>query len=163
MTIDDFELLPHIDGFQELFDGVIVEMPPPKLRHTVICRAIETILLRRLVKSHVWVETGFLIGPHCVQPDVAAIHPGQARERGWFSGAPLVAIEVASRGNSPEELERKKDLYLDNGASEVWIAYDRTGIVVVHRGSEAVRFRSEFLSDAIRARFSVPDILAPAS
>ena len=47
-------------------------------------------------------------------------------ERGWYAGAPLIAIEVASRGNTPNELEFKKELYLAHGAREVWIVYDKT-------------------------------------
>ena len=112
VTLDDFERLPDTDGIQELLDGVVIEMPPPKLRHSALVKRMAKILERDLPESRVWAETGFVIGPHCVQPDVAVIHSGQANERGWFQGAPLVAIEVASRGNTPKELERKKDLYL---------------------------------------------------
>jgi Uma2 family endonuclease len=51
--------------------------------------------------------------------------------RGWNGAgilAPLlIAIEVASRGNTPDELEFKKELYLAHGDREVWIVTTRPG------------------------------------
>lgn len=144
ISVEEFEHLPEFDGIQELLDGEVVEMPPPKQRHSQIVRAIETILLRHLDRSRVWLETGFLIGEHCPQPDLAVIHPGQGLERGWYAGAPLIAVEVASRGNTPDELAFKKELYLARGAQEVWIVHDKTRTVErfshtgenqTHRGS----------------------------
>ncbi len=129
ITIEEFELLPEVDGIQELLDGEVVEMPPPKHRHSVLVKRIVKILNRHIDESRTWSETGFLIGRHCPQPDIAVIHVDQEMERGWYSGAPLIAIEVASRGNTPEELEFKKELYLAHGAREVWIVYDKTRTV----------------------------------
>ncbi len=158
LTIDEFEQLARHDGIQELLDGVVVEMPPPKLRHSELVKRIAKILERHLPGARVWTETGFLIGPHCPQPDVAVSHPDQATERGWFSGAPFVAIEVASRGNTPDQLEWKKDLYLASGASEVWIVYDKTRSVVVHTGAEAIRHMGRFLSRALPVEISTEEI-----
>ena len=126
ITIDEFEGLPENDGIQELLDGEVVEMPPPKQRHSALVKLIVKVLNRHVDESRIWTETGFLIGGHCPQPDVAVTHVDQAIERGWYSGAPLIAIEVASRGNTPDELEFKKELYLAYGAREVWIVYDKT-------------------------------------
>jgi Uma2 family endonuclease len=158
VTLDEFEQLPDIDGIQELLDGVAVETPPPKVRHSELVKRTAQILQRRLSESRVWTGTGFVIGPHCVQPDAVVIHPDQGEDRGWYAGAPLVAIEVASRGNAPKELERKKDLYLANGAQEVWIVYDKTRSVVVHAGSDAVRCLGRFLSHALGVEISASDI-----
>lgn len=133
-------------------------MPPPKRRHSQVVRNVETILLRRLHRSRVWTETGFAIGRQCPQPDLAVIHPDQDERLGWFANAPLVAIEVASRGNTPDELEFKKDLYLANGSSEVWIVYDKTHSVVVHTASGAVAHKDRFLSAALETEFVVPEI-----
>jgi Uma2 family endonuclease len=158
VTLDDFEQLPDTEGIQELFGGVVVETPPPKLRHSALVKRITKILERHLPKSRVWAETGFVIGLNCVQPDVAVIHRDQGRDRGWYDGAPLVAIEVASRGNTPEDLEWKKDLYLANGAQEVWIVYDKTRSVVVHADSGSVRCRGLFFSHALGVEVSAPEI-----
>ena len=160
MTLEEFERLPDTDGIQELLDGEVVAMPPPKRRHSRIVQNVEAILLRYLDRSRVWTETGFLIGRQCPQPDVAVIHPDQGEERGWFAGAPMIAVEVASRGNTPDELEFKKDLYLAQGSQEVWIVYDKTRTVVVHRASGAATYKDHFASVALHHEVSVPDILS---
>lgn len=161
LTVEEFERLPARDGIQELLDGVVVEMAPLRRRHSEIVQAVEAILLRYLDRKRVWVETGFLIGRHCPQPDVAAVHPGQGTERGWFAGAPMIAVEIASRGNTPEELEFKKELYLANGAHEVWIVYDKTRTVVCFEpGGLGQTHRVSFMSVALGGEVSVAGIFA---
>lgn len=159
MTLDEFERLPDSEGIQELLDGEVIEMPPPKRRHCRIVQNVEAILLRRLDRSRVWTETGFLIGEHCPQPDVAVVHPDQGEQRGWFAGAPIIAVEVASRGNTPDELEFKKDLYLAQGSAEVWMVYDKTRTVVVHTSSGSATYRDRFLSAVLDCELSVPEML----
>jgi len=106
MTLEEFEQLPDAAGIQELLDGRLVAMPPPKRRHSEIHKFVARLLSSHVHESRIWAETGFLIGAHCLQPDVAVIAPNQQTERGWYAGAPLIAIEVASRGNTKEELLR---------------------------------------------------------
>ena len=48
VTIEEFELLPDIDGIQELLDGEVVEIPPPKQRHSALVKRIQKILERYL-------------------------------------------------------------------------------------------------------------------
>ena len=157
VTIDEFERMPDVDGIQELLDGEVVRVPPPKLRHSQILRQIAEILQAHVEKNRIWPETGFLIKRSCVQPDISVTHADQGQERGWFAKAPLVAIEVASRGNTPDELEFKKNLYLENGAAEVWIVYDRTRTVVMHTGHDAHSYDGEMSSRALDATFRVPE------
>jgi Uma2 family endonuclease len=45
----------------------------------------------------------------------------------------MIAIEVASRGNTPDQLERKRLLYLEGGAAEVWLIYPKTRSMLVSR------------------------------
>ena len=54
VTVEEFESMPEVDGIQELLDGIVVEIPPPKRRHTEICRAVEAALLRHVDRSRVW-------------------------------------------------------------------------------------------------------------
>ena len=147
LTLDQFERLPDTDGIQELLDGELIEMPPPKRRHSELCKNLEGLLRRVLDSSRIWLETGFSIAGHCPQPDVAVIFPDHGMDRGWFAEAPMVAIEVASRGNTPEQLEWKKELYLAHGAQEVWLVYDKTRTVVVHRpDGQAITYKADFQS-----------------
>ena len=51
----------------------------------------------------------------------------------------MIAVEVASRGgNTGEELERKRVLYLEHGAAEVWIIYPATRTMLVSRPDGSV-------------------------
>ena len=80
VSLAEFEALPEKDGIQELLDGEVIEMPPPKLGHSRIIKAFERVLLRNIHESRVWVETGFLIGTNCPQPDVAISHADQRED-----------------------------------------------------------------------------------
>ncbi len=162
VLLDAFERLPDKDGIQELLDGVVVEMPPPKFRHSELVKRIAKFFESHVDESRVWIETGFLIGPNCPQPDVAVSHAGQAHERGWFAGAPLIAVEVASRGNTPDELDWKKDLYLANGAREVWIVYEKTRSIAVHSADGMIQYRNAFYSRHLEADFPVPELFRQA-
>jgi len=67
-------------------------------------------------------------------------------ENDWKQGAPMLAIEIASRGNTPEELERKRVLYLAHGAAEVWIIYPKTRTMLVSRqdGSQLIEAAADY-------------------
>jgi Uma2 family endonuclease len=158
-SVEMFEQLPDTDGVQELLDGTVVRVPPPKKRHSEVVRNVVRLLRKHISEELIWSETGFLIGRHCPQPDVAVIHLGQGSERGWFSGAPRIAIEVASRGNTAEDLEFKKDLYLANGAAEVWIVYDKTGSLMLHTATGTHRFESSFFSEVLGTNVDVREML----
>lgn len=97
-------------------------------------------------------------------PDLAAVNEQrwqQAVDNGaWLEGSPELVIEVASLGNG--NLHRKASLYLQQGAEQVWIIYQKTKTIVVlteegakeARASEYVEFRG--------VRVAVDDILEKA-
>ena len=45
----------------------------------------------------------------------------------------MLAIEIASRGNTARELESKRLLYLQGGAAEIWFIYPDTHTMLVSR------------------------------
>jgi Uma2 family endonuclease len=55
-----------------------------------------------------------------------------------FEGSPIIAIEIVSAGNSAEEIDRKTEAYLEEGAAEVWIVYPGTRTVKVFRKDGAI-------------------------
>ena len=73
LTFAEFEKLPDSPGKREL----ILEMPPPKRRHSKIQKRIQArlepyALDRRL--GEVYTEVGFKLGDrHWVQPDVSLV------------------------------------------------------------------------------------------
>lgn len=138
LTDEQFLNLPDAPGKQELLDGDLISLPPAKLPHSVIARKFYELLLTVLHPSRIWHETGFRLKSGWLQPDVSVIWPDQP-SGDWFEGSPMVAIEIASRGNTDEEIDGKIDAYLANGAAEVWIVRPKTASMTVFRKNSTVR------------------------
>ncbi|MEO8130927.1 MAG: Uma2 family endonuclease, partial [Bryobacteraceae bacterium] len=79
-------------------------------------------------------------------PDVSATWPDQRIANDYYQGAPMIAIEVESPGNTAEELDRKVFAYLKNGAGEVWLVYPRTNSMLVHSSldQKVIRVTGEY-------------------
>jgi Uma2 family endonuclease len=79
-------------------------------------------LLTGSLSTHsVWIEMGYRIGEGWFQPDVSISHPEQQVANDYYSGAPLLAIEILSPGNTAAQPDRKLALYFEDGAAEVWV------------------------------------------
>lgn len=164
VTFEQFENLPNSEFHQELLDGEVITLPPPKRSHAETVRRVEEVLWTALDRSRVWIELGLRIGDNWLIPDVSVLWPEQQVVDDYTSGSPMIAIEVASKGNTPEELDRKTQLYLSGGAAEVWVVYPRTRSMLVFRSDsdEALRITDEYdcarLGLAVRMKplFSTP-------
>ena len=147
MTFEEFERLPDEPNKLELIDGELIRMPPAYAGHGKISQALNALLERILRKLHrrgfandlgvVFKEMGYLIGSNWVTPDVSITHAGQP-EGNYFEGAPALAVEVISKSNTAEMMQRKVELYLENGGREVWVFYPRTESVSVRRGKSSI-------------------------
>lgn len=132
LTFEEFERLPEYMGKQELLEGELIELPPPKTRHMAIAKRFQKLLETVLDESRVWFETGYQLGNSWLIPDISASWPGQQLVNDYYQGGPMIAIEVESPGNTAEELDRKVIAYLQNSAGEVWVVYPRTNSMLVH-------------------------------
>jgi Uma2 family endonuclease len=147
LTFEEFERLPDAPGKRELLDGELIELPPPKRKHTLTQHRIAEALRRYAAERGllVFVEAGFRLGERrneWVQPDVSVVSQGQeeraaADPDGYYEGAPLIAVEVISRSNTAESVERKLAKYFENGAGEVWVVYSKTRHIWRHAGFQA--------------------------
>jgi Uma2 family endonuclease len=136
LTFEQFEHLPDAPGKHELLDGELIELPPPKRRHTLIQHRIAEALRRYAVERDllVFVEAGFRLGARrseWLQPDVSVVSSEQEERAaidpdGYYQGSPLIAVEVISPANTAETVERKLAKYFESGAGEVWVAYPKT-------------------------------------
>jgi Uma2 family endonuclease len=136
LTFEEFEHLPDAPGKHELLDGELIELPPPKRRHTIIQHRIADALKRYAVERGllIFVEAGFRLGTRhseWLQPDVSVVSPEQEERAasdpdGYYQGSPLIAVEVISRSNTAETAERKLAKYFENGTGEAWVAYPKT-------------------------------------
>jgi Uma2 family endonuclease len=164
LSDEEFLRLPDIAGKRELLDGELIDLPPAKWYHSVIAKKLIHLLATVLDESRVWIEIAYwLRDGRWLIPDVSVSWPDQRRERGWYKGSPMLAIEIASRGNTAAELESKTALYLEQGAAEVWVLYPKTQTIVVSRPHEIQRiapggaYRCELLDLTVISDFWVPE------
>jgi Uma2 family endonuclease len=143
------------DGFRyELVKGELRKMSPSGFEHgAIIVNA--TVLLGQYVKANklgvcVGAETGFKIGsdPDTVRaPDVAFVRSERIPERGvpkkFWQGAPDLAVEVLSPGDTYSEVEEKVEQWLDAGARTVWVIDPRRRSVSIFRPMTDVTRLSE--------------------
>src|SRR5881392_3572305 len=107
LTEDEFLNLPEFTGKQELLDGELIQLPPARYAHSELSKRLVRTLRTVLDESRIWIETAYrLRKDRWLIPDVSVSWPDQSIEDGWFQQAPMIAIEIASRGNTGQELEQ---------------------------------------------------------
>jgi Uma2 family endonuclease len=131
LTADDYSRTPD-DGLRHALQaGLLIAEPQPFPRHAQI-QARLTRVLAEFVDSRglgvVLTEGGFLLSrnPDTVRaPDVSFVRAArfdvEEAERGYFRGAPDLAIEILSPSNRPGDTHAKVADYLASGATLVWV------------------------------------------
>jgi Uma2 family endonuclease len=128
----------------ELNRGVLKTMPPAGIEHGQRALGLGAHLYL-FVQEHdlgivVAAETGFHLerNPDTVRaPDAAFIRKNRLPEgdlpRGYFLGAPDLAVEVVSPGDTADEVDDKVHTWLHFGAQRVWVLSSRTMSITVYR------------------------------
>jgi len=95
-------------------------------------------------------ETGFLLArdPDTVRaPDIAFVHKDRlstgAVEETFWPGAPDLAVEVVSPGDTIREIDEKAKAWLAAGASLVWVVNPAWRNVTVYRSPTDIKTLSE--------------------
>lgn len=165
MTADELLLLPDDGMRHELIRGELRTMPPAGAGHgdhTSVFDGslgpfVRTGKLGRVLAG----EPGFVLttDPDTVRaPDVAFIRRSRLPEgrlpRGYFHGAPDLAVEVISPNDVYAEVEKKANEWLEHGTLVVFVVNPRRKVVAVHRpGQPAVILGME---DTLNAEDVVP-------
>ena len=132
LTDEQYLNLPEEPGKQELLDGELISLPPAKDNHSELALAIVFLLASVLDRSRLRHEAGFRLKRGWLIPDVAVTWPDQPVDE-WLLASPMIAIEIASRGNTAYEINRKVIAYLEEGAAEVWVIYPQNRSMSVFR------------------------------
>jgi Uma2 family endonuclease len=164
------QLLQAADlGRCELVRGELVMMSPAGAEHGSIIVNI-TIPLGAYVKQNglgrtYGAETGFIIhrNPDTVRaPDVSVVRtdriPG-AMPKGFFPGAPDLAVEVVSPDDRASKVSAKVYDWLDAGCLAVWVADPPTRTVTVYRSRAQVAvlgLGDQLTGDDVVPGFSMP-------
>ncbi len=154
MTADELFVMPK-DGFRyELVRGELVKMSPAGSEHGAIIVKL-TIRLGQYVESNnlgicFGAETGFKIktNPDTVRaPDLAFVSRERIPESGitrkFWTGAPDLAVEVLSPGDTSEEVGDKVKDWLAAGTRAVWIINPKLRNVTIYRSLTDVKVLTE--------------------
>ena len=129
VTYEEWLNMPEVsDAIEEVVDGVVVTMPPPKARHADIVDTLGDILKRHVDPAEVRVRIslfGLVIRKHPLAvrtPDLAMFRKSNVVEQdGYFHSAPELVVEVLSPSNNRREREAKLKDYESLGVPEVWV------------------------------------------
>ena len=144
MTADELLLLPRGEFRYELLKGELKKMSPAGFDHGAIIMNLAGPLNQHIKAERLGVvcgaETGFKLSsnPDTVRaPDIAFVRteriPQGGRPKGFYAGAPDLAVEVLSPGDTVSQVDEKVDEWLSAGASAVWIVNPKRRSVTVYR------------------------------
>ncbi len=150
LTVEDLDAIPEDGRKYELQAGLLISEPAPGWRHGRLAVRIASLLDAHVRKNGLGVvvsnDTGFVLSrsPDTVLgPDVSFVSRERLEKVGdpvtAFPGAPDVAIEILSPGNTPREIHAKVADYLAAGTTCVWIVDPQLKVIIEHRSLLAPR------------------------
>lgn len=153
-SADELLALPD-DGFRyELVRGELKRMSPTGHEHGIVVMQIAAPLHRHVQESQLGVvyaaETGFLLSkdPDTVRaPDAAFVRRERIEAagsvRGYWAGAPDLAIEVVSPGDHVGEVEEKVAEWINAGTRMVWVVSPKLRTVTIYRSLTDISILTE--------------------
>jgi Uma2 family endonuclease len=154
VTADDLLKMPD-DGFRyELVKGELRRMAPAGHEHGRVAVRFTWRLAQYVEANNLGAvyaaETGFLIAtnPDTVRaPDVAFVSrkrlEGVGKVEGYWPGAPDLAVEVVSPGDTYSEVEEKATEWLEAGVLEMLALNPRKRTVTVYRSLKDITILNE--------------------
>jgi Uma2 family endonuclease len=150
MTADELWQLPRDGMRHELVAGALRTMSPTGYEHgeveADVVFNLKMALRGRGVGRIVGGEVGFRLrrSPDTVRgADVAFVRSGRRpvgeSARRYFEGAPDLAVEIVSPGDTAAEVEEKVRDWLRHGAGAVWVIYPSGPGLVAHRPDGSAR------------------------
>ncbi|HJT78843.1 MAG TPA: Uma2 family endonuclease [Gemmataceae bacterium] len=154
MSAEDLARWPQDGMRHELVRGELRTRPPAGSEHGAVGMNLAFLLTQHVRAQQLGVvfgaETGFLIArdPDTVRaPDIAFVSqdhiPATGIPRAFWPGAPDLALEVVSPGDTVFEVDEKVQEWLDAGTRLVWVVNPRRRTVTVYRSATEVRILTE--------------------
>jgi Uma2 family endonuclease len=159
------------DGIYEMIRGEVIQLAPAGMEHSEI-EGETFVLLRSFVKERdlgtVWTgDAGFILerDPFTVRsPDVAFVSkariPAQL-QKGFFPGAPDLAVEILFPTDSLKSVEPKVMMYLRAGSGVVWVLNPRDQTLRIYRNGEETQVRGP--NDEADAEPALPEFRCPVA
>ncbi|MEL7450718.1 MAG: Uma2 family endonuclease [Pseudomonadota bacterium] len=171
LSADDLYRMPDDEYRHELVKGRLISEPPPGVRHGFVEANLCNLLCQYARRHDGVVLTGdpaFILqrSPDTVRaPDVAWIkrerYLSLEDESKYFPGAPDLAVEVLSPGNTRKAIAEKVADYLSAGTVLVWVADPKRQAVTIYKAGQAPQVLTG--SDLLTAPNLVPDLAVPVS
>ena len=143
VTAEELERMPDDDFRYELVEGRIVRMSPVGGVHGGLTAGFIALLVQHVKAARIGAVAtglGFILArnPDTVRaPDVAFINrqriPAGGLPKGFWNGAPDLAIEVLSPDDRPSDVRTKVDEYLTYGTGLVLVVDPDEQTVAAHR------------------------------
>jgi Uma2 family endonuclease len=142
-TEDELQALPDEGYLHEVVNGTLVMSPKNNFQHEQICQrlnfALESFNRAHRLGAVFGSSMGFwMAGRNCRAPDVAFVPKARLHELGFkpntktfFTGAPDLAIEVLSPGNTRAEMDERLTDFFASGAQIVWVIHPEEQFVEV--------------------------------
>lgn len=154
MTADELLKLPRGKCRYELIKGELITMAPAGQEHGAVIVNLTVPLAQHVKANRLGIvfgaETGFKLAtdPDTVRaPDIAFISRKRIEQtgivKGFGHGAPDLAVEVLSPGDTVSEVDEKIEEWLAAGAKAVWIVNPKRRNVTVYRSLTDVRIFTE--------------------
>jgi Uma2 family endonuclease len=154
MTADELLKLPRGRFRYELVKGELRTMSPAGSEHGAVIMNLAVPLGQYIKATNLGIifgaETGFKIAENpdtVLAPDVAFISREHISESGipkkYWPGAPDLAVEVLSPGDTTRGVEKKVSQWLAAGARLVWIINPGKKSATIHRASREAATLSE--------------------
>jgi Uma2 family endonuclease len=136
--------MPDAGMRRELIRGEVRTMTPAGADHGGVTNKFAYLLTAHVEAGKLGkvfaAETGFVLSRNpdtVVGADVAFIRndriPPEGLPKGFWEGAPDLAVETVSPGDTVEEVEEKVDAYLRAGARTVLVLNPRRITITAHR------------------------------
>lgn len=144
-TDEEFMALPDRHRY-ELVDGELIDMGSAGAKHgyiaIILSSALFAVVMAKKLGALFDSSTAFKIkNSNRRSPDVSFF----AKERlqgltelptGFLEGAPDLAVEVLSPGNTVEEIHDKLVEYFENGTRLAWVIHPNENYVLVYRSAQ---------------------------
>ncbi len=154
LTAEQLLQMPD-DGYRyELIAGELKKMSSAGSEHGVIVVRVTRSLANYVAEDELGVvfgaETGFLLSrnPDTVRaPDVAFVGreriPAEGIPKAFWLGAPDLAVEVVSPGDTIAEVDEKVSTWLNAGTVLVWVVNPKWCSVTVYRSATDIKTLTE--------------------